>query len=245
MKLDFKSALGGVVLLILLTGCCYLWYQWETAPYREEYAKTQQLAQEWASPLNTMETVQVLDDVEIQAVVKSPDQTDTGVENKNLRNPNVVEPDPIVTVKEVRVSPFGFGAYPKIPDGWYQGFFDRQLSREHELLARVRIKLHEQGVPTLGVGIDKTGMVYPFDKDQVYITFDETDLPALGHVRYIADIYGDATVLQQIERNAKARNSGVPIPAQIQIEADIPAYVQVLDKSEGFDPYTFLNLNRK
>lgn len=52
-------------------------------------------------------------------------------------------------------------------------------------------------------------------------------------------------MVQQIASNAQARtrNSGLPIP--IQIEADIPVGVQVLDKSEGFDPYEFLNLKRQ
>ncbi len=246
-----KWFLGGVGFLIVFAGACYLWYQHDTAPYRQEAAETAELIREWESNVDTQRKTHETANVPAfdktlpsesesipDAEMKTVDSDDTPVSPKG--------DTPItVTAEQVRVSPHGFGPYPKIPDGWPQGFFDRELSREHELLGRVRIKLHEQEVPTLGVGIDKAGMVYPFDKDQVYITFDETYLPSLGNVRYIADIYGDATVLQQIESNAKARNSGVPIPAQIQIEADIPAGVQVLDKSEGFDPYEFLNLKRQ
>ena len=148
------------------------------------------------------------------------------------------------TLKDVRVSPHGFGPYPKIPEGLTQGFFDRELSREDELLGRVRIKLYEQGIPILGVGMDQSGQVYPFDKNQVYITFGKTYLPRFGEVKYITGIEGDASVIREIEKNARARDPKMPIP--MQIEADIPTSVKVLDKSEeGFDAYDFLNLKRQ
>ncbi len=68
-------------------------------------------------------------------------------------------------------------------------------------------------------------------------------LPDLGVVKYITDILGDVSVLQQIENNARTRDPNTPIPAQI--EADIPAGVQLLTKNEEwFDPYEFLNLKR-
>lgn len=248
-----KWILGAIGFLILFAGACYLWYQHDTAPYRQEAAETAELMREWESPVNTQrktnETANVppSDKTVPSASESLPDTEMTTVDSGDTPVSPKGDTPITVTAEQVRVSPHGFGPYPKIPDGWPQGFFDRELSREHELLGRVRIKLHEQGVPTLGVGIDKTGMVYPFDKDQVYITFSETSLPSLGNVRYIADIFGDATVFQQIASNAQARtrNSGLPIPLQIPIEADIPANVQVLDKSEGFDPYEFLNLKRQ
>ncbi|RKU36463.1 hypothetical protein C6496_13520 [Candidatus Poribacteria bacterium] len=248
-----KWILGAVGFLILFAGACYLWYQHDTAPYRQEAAETAELIQERESTVNTQRKTNETANVPSSGkTVPSASESIPDAEMKTVVSDDTpVSPkgDTPITVAagQVRVSPHGFGPYPKIPDGWPQGFFDRELTREHELLGRVRIKLHEQGVPTLGVGIDKTGLVYPFDKDQVYITFSETYLPNLGNVRYIADIFGDATVSQQIESNAKARtrNSGLPIPLQIPIEADIPAGVQVLDKSEGFDPYEFLSLKRQ
>lgn len=172
-----KWILGAIGFLILFAGACYLWYQHDIAPYRQEAAETAELARELESPVNmqrkTNETAKV---PASDKTVPSESESIPDAEMKTVDSVNTpVSPkgDTPITVaaEQVRVSPHGFGPYPKIPDGWPQGFFDRELTREHELLGRVRIKLHEQGIPTLGVGIDKTGMVYPFDKDQVYITF--------------------------------------------------------------------------
>ena len=64
-----------------------------------------------------------------------------------------------------------------------------------------------------------------------------------GIVKYITDILGDVTVLQQIESNARSRDPNTPL--LLQSEMDIPAGVQVLSESERFDPYKFLNLNKE
>ena len=244
--------LGAIAMLIIIAGGCYFWYEHSLANERKAAADAAAFARQWEINQKTQQKSSAAETTSTEAPAENSTSptaekpiTDTTQDNETTNRETHTKNS--VTPKNVRMSPHGFGPYPKIPDGWPQGFFDRELTREHELLGRVRIKLHEQGIPTLGVGIDKTGRVYPFDKDQVYITFDETYLPDLGHVRYIADIFGDATVSQQIESNAqtRTRNMGLPIPLQIPIEADIPAGVQVLDKSEGFDPYAFLNLKRQ
>ncbi|MDE0084559.1 MAG: hypothetical protein OXU23_02535 [Candidatus Poribacteria bacterium] len=246
-----KWVLGGVGFLIVLSIACVVWYQHDIAPEKKAAADAAEFARQWEINQKTQQKSSAAETTSTEAPADSTTPTAekpiTETPQDNETTNRETHTDRNVTPKNVRMSPHGFGPYPKIPDGWPQGFFDRKLTREHELLGRVRIKLHEQGIPTLGVAIDKTGRAYPFDKDQVYITFDETYLPDLGHVRYIADIFGDATVSQQIESNAEARTRklGLPIPLQIPIEADIPAGVQVLDKSEGFDPYEFLNLKRQ
>ena len=246
-----KWVLGSFVFIVLFGLACYLWYQHEILPYIQEASETTELAQQWESSENTQSKRKQIADITtvndtLPSTAKSkminaitdPEtkKTDSGEKTGDLKEQTLKT----VTDEPVRVSPHGFGPYPKIPDGWPQGFFDRELSREHELLGRVRIKLYDQGISTLGVGIDKhTGKVYPFDKDQVYITFEETFLPPHGMVKYIADILGDADVIRQIQSRAKERNPDMPIP--LQIETDIPVGVQVLDKSKGFDPYEFLN----
>ncbi len=244
--------LAAVSFLMLLSVACYLWYQHDIAPAKQEAAETAKLVREWETASNTdSETEQVADltaaDSTPQAAEK-PITTATGanrsVPTSDATAANLTDQTPkLATTEEVRVSPHGFGPYPKIPDGLPQGFFDRELSRDHELLGRVRIKLYEQGIPTLGLSIDQSGRVYPFDKNQVYITWNETTLPGLGNVKYITGIEGDASVIREIENNARARDPKIPIP--MQIEADIPTSVKVLDKSEeGFDAYAYLNLKR-
>ena len=73
--------------------------------------------------------------------------------------------------KVVKVSPFGFGAFPKIPadfpdqDIWNKvekrSIFDLNGAKTLELLARVRIELWNQGKHTKGVIMDpSSGLIY-------------------------------------------------------------------------------------
>ena len=248
-----KWVLSGVGFLILFSLSCFLWYQHETAPYKQDATETAEIVRQWeaekavaASPVEIALPYESAD-----SRVSTTEKPTNAMTDADMRVPTADSTLAILTdqmpesatLKDVRVSPHGFGPYPKIPDGLPQGFFDRELSRDHELLGRVRIKLYEQGIPVLGISIDQSGWVYPVDKNQVYISWGETTLPGLGNVKYITGIEGDASVIREIENNARARDPKIPIP--MQIEADIPTSVKVLDKSEeGFDAYAFLNLKR-
>ena len=248
-----KWILGGVAFLILFSFSCYLWYQHETAPYKQDATETAEIARQWeiekSRTSNLVETAssQVPSDSTVSTTEKQINPI-TDADMRAITSDSTLailtdQTQQLVTTEEVRVSPYGFGPYPKIPDGWPQGFFDRELSREEELLGRVRIKLFEQGSDAISVAIDDTGFVYPIEKNSVYITWGETSLPDLGVVKYITDILGDVAVLRQIEDNARIRDPNMPFP--LQIEADIPEGVQLLTKNEEwFDPYEFLNLKR-
>ncbi len=48
-----KWILGSVGFIIVFAGVCYLWYQHDTAPYRQEATETDALMREWESPVNT------------------------------------------------------------------------------------------------------------------------------------------------------------------------------------------------
>ena len=84
MNTDFKLRFCGVVLFVFLAVCCYLWYQWETEPYRQDSAKTQQLLHEWTLPDVQHDTPKLPDgDNTVVAPVeqKSTDKTDTPIED--------------------------------------------------------------------------------------------------------------------------------------------------------------------
>ena len=38
-----KWFIGAIALLIIIAGACYLWYQYDTAPYRQEAAESAKL----------------------------------------------------------------------------------------------------------------------------------------------------------------------------------------------------------
>ena len=125
--------------------------------------------------------------------------------------------------KEVRVSPFGFGAFPKIPTDFpdqniwsvveKQSVHDPKGAKTLELLARVRIKLWKQGNHTKGVIIDpSSGLIYP-DSGIEILSSARVD-GDLGQSQY--DMYFDDGL--------------IPLSVKFQ--------------EGGVDPYKFLNLPR-
>lgn len=136
--------------------------------------------------------------------------------------PEFVRGRPTSVVESVRVSRFGFGAFPKIPTDFpsqniwnvveKQFVHDPEGAKNLELLARVRIKLWTQGKRTKGVIMDpSTGLVYA-DSDIEILFPTSPDLP-----KY--DTYFD--------------------------EDFVPSEGIVVEFLEGgIDPYKFLNLRR-
>ena len=133
--------------------------------------------------------------------------------------------------EEAQVSPFGFGPYPKLPEGWEADF--PPVSVKHELMVRVAVKLHEQGVNVEGASMEK-GFVFPNIRGIYYVKWDETD----EGIRYITEGTGhpdDGARLHAIRMQ-----KGVPLT-----EADIPADIQLVSYEEGrIEPYEFLGLQR-
>ena len=150
--------------------------------------------------------------------------------------PSAVELSQVETTEDETVSrfvsPFGFGPYPALPDGWPPETWPC-LSSEHELTARVEIKLISQGRQVYGA-IMEDGLVYPTFKDTVYIRW-ETE----GNHTYISDLAGDPAACERL--NAIMDERRMDFTA-----ADIPPDIkQVPFDDGGIDPYEFLDLPRR
>jgi hypothetical protein len=127
---------------------------------------------------------------------------------------------------DVPVSPYGFGPYPELPPGYPKDYWDRRMSKEHELLARVRIKLNVEGASM------QNGLVYPNFPDTIYVEWDWN-----GNERYISRIMGHPDAKRAI------RNTFPPSPLT---EKDIPANIKMFTlPNGGIDPYEFLNLKKE
>lgn len=139
-----------------------------------------------------------------------------------------------------RVSLFGFGPYPEVPsdfphsDIWdsveREAARDPEMAENLELLARVRIKLWNDGKPTLGASIDpSSGLVYPNYPNTVYVEWAE----------FVREDGG-------VERYA-GRMRGAPWPSEFDEEyfakGLIPPGITVIEYSAGgIAPHQFLNL---
>ena len=149
---------------------------------------------------------------------------------------NAVETSQVETTEDETVSrfvsPFGFGSYPALPDGWPPETWPC-LSSEHELTARVEIKLISQGRQVYGA-IMEDGLVYPTFKDTVYIRW-ETE----GNHTYISDLAGDPAACERLTAIMDERRMEFTA-------ADIPPDIKQVPFDEGgIDPYEFLELRRR
>lgn len=134
---------------------------------------------------------------------------------------------------EVPVSPYGFGPYPALPEGWPSNIWPRQ-SADHELMMRVEIKLAHQGVDVRGSMMDN-GRVYPMIPGTVYVKWEEY-LKGTSVIRYIAKIIGDPAACNRIEAIEETRGDDFT-------EADIPSDIEIFTFEEGgINAYDFLGL---
>lgn len=128
----------------------------------------------------------------------------------------------------VRVSPFGFGPYPEVPEGcpvprniWHAS--DAQM----ELLFRVAIQKWNEGERFNGCSTGD-GKVYLHYPNTVYIQYGE---PAVN----------DSGILIRPITHVISANIGMS-PEQMRA-GDIPAGIHVLEYGkDGIDPYEYLDL---
>lgn len=174
-------------------------------------------------------------------------------------------PDDIGTAAEnapeedVPVSPFGFGPYPEVPEGYLRrlprpswfwseedkarkeetvrgGLEQRGISftdylRNYELIGRVGIKLWNEGRDFNGITtMDQTGLFYPDEPNVLYVHWRETTLPNGEVRRYMGNTIGSAL-------------QNMPIAAMEGREPP-PDWIEIRSLNDGIDPYEYLGLNR-
>ena len=131
--------------------------------------------------------------------------------------------------EKVKVSPFGFGEYPKIPDGFpFDNPWDVPTTNANfELMHRVQIKLWNEGKRPEGM-VWENGKVYPMYPNTVYVKWDYYEAEDGSMERYISE-----------------STSGTlsPYAESLLDEGIIPPGVTVYDQNEsGIDPYSYLGL---
>ena len=132
-------------------------------------------------------------------------------------------------VADVPVSPYGFGPYPELPLSYPKNFWDG-MSKEHELIARVRLKLNAEG------GSMRNGLVYVNFRDTIYVEWDWN-----GKRWYMSSIMGHPETVRDIGRIKLPIGS----PLSSFTAEDIPEDIKVFTMPDGgIDPYEFLNLKK-
>ncbi len=138
-----------------------------------------------------------------------------------------------VETDEVRISPFGFGPYPEVPEDMpgrhlYISWEDRTPSSE--LLSRVLIKLWTSGEKNFRGGSTHEGKIYPHYNDVVYVS----RRPIIGKI--------SGTIIGYVTHT----KSGPHVNFTEDDLLDPPPHLRVLDlETSGINPYQYLDLPYK
>lgn len=179
----------GVSFLIVFAVACVLWYHYDTRNDRREAAKTAELLRlskfTHETDIGRM-TQEAVDEVLLKNVmptVEKPTTKSDKIEKNASPNrilPNQTE-DSHINNKKIRISPYGFGPYPKLPNGWKDVW--ETFTPKDELAMRVWIQLLEQGIPVEGIGyIPPNKFLVPTIKGTIYVKTDDRE--------YLIDYYG-------------------------------------------------------
>ena len=251
-----KYIIGIIIVSIILVVGVVLWSYHDLSTFRKEIGEQVIIPNDSE---NKSESIAGSNEHNI----KSELQTDTDIPKQTLSDNDIqISDEPLVidtsieeipTSADTRVSPYGFGPYPELPDRWPENYWDNIRSKEHELIGRVRIKLYEQGSWTEGIHLDDaTGMVHPIYKDTVYVEWSTyTDID--GSVgRYITSSLGHPdtmSILNSLRHPPKfleGNTNEIPRGLGMIRERDLPSNIKFMTYDEGaIDPYEFLNLEKE
>ena len=213
--LDIRTLLGALLLFCLIAGGCTLWYHHQNKKLAEEDKMFQQ-RRENVSP----------------ETAEHADETD-GIFHSDAEPSTAERAAAETPAEDVPVSPYGFGPYPPLPEGWGPETWNN-ISANHELMARVEVKLISQGINVEGSAMED-GLVYPIIKGILYVKWRTYPGPN-GVETYISDTLGHPDDGARIASIKEER--GMDFTAD-----DIPSDIKLVPFEEGgINPYDFLGL---
>lgn len=237
---NLKWILGGSILFLLVVAglcyLCYLWYQYSLAPYRQQAAETAEQIRQWKQSKEARDTDKATEQVGTTQTVGSVENMSVSTDDTTEKTDILVEnkdTDPTedavskATVTDTPISRFGFGPYPKVPEGLSIPPWEAHTSPNYELMTRVRIKLWEEGIQSDGATMEN-GLVYPTVRGRVYIQTDDKKYTDGSKVQYgrIKSHPGD---------NIRLIRGKLP---------DLSGF-DVYTFDDGIEPYSYLNLEKE
>ncbi len=258
-----KWFLGAFILCVICSIGCLLWYQNEMAKIQKETEAHEAFIAQLEDEKNgteavmkrttpTGEIVQDEWDENVETAFVNEDTTEesnTGSEKTKTSGAVNNAASSKTKTRKVRVSPYGFGPYPEIPEDFPAGKFSfKGFSEGHELLMRVWIKLWKQGERVRGISFGDNGLVYPIIQGKVYVKYREVVSSDGTMVREATRYLGHPDDFPSIEDQFDAMTNdllslsrGEERPETI---TEIPSYLEILSFDEGIDPYKFLDLQK-
>lgn len=242
-----KWILGGFLLLIIIAGGCYLWYQHQLAFYIQPKAEVDEIRRQWAierqAKAKSISAKQAADVVSDGSNMPITDKSKTDV--NSMTDTSINETKKTITAptketaktEEENESPHGFGPFPKVPPdypgGYDPNFWTYDWGKNGELMKRVTIKLWEQGKTTHGSTMSN-GLVYPTYPDTILVEW-RTEKTPFGTKRYASRISW-CPEAEEFQRSMKGKTI---------YEGDFPSRFEIVERKDaGIDPYDFLDLPR-
>lgn len=255
-----KWIIGAVFGLLIFAAGCIFYYQHTTAQYKAETEKTHKLLQEWkankAKPPITAETTSPQSPVEsTQQNAEKPiletvstaagdiaigDPKNVLVETQHSAYTDTVDSAYTDTVE---VSPYGFGQYPEIPEGYQlivswtrleslQEKFGDDVCKTMELMGRVLIKLYNQGDTSFTGATFQNGLVLPIYHNVAYVQLEDEFGPTEDPM---IDVHSTSSRI--------VSGSGLSEEDKEKIrKGEKPPGIEIRTFYDGIDPYTFLEL---
>ena len=255
--------IGGIVVLLIVVGACYLWYQNDIAPYKQEAADAEELLRQSEKSKKVSKTGNNAEQVTGVTPAESRTPTAEKSRNETISVTDKTEPTQAQsnvpaqnaeTETEVRVSPYGFGPYPEVPEGFTENVItpiwmhvarfgmpksaDAVDIRNLELIGRVLIKVWQDAPESrryMEGGFYRNGKVYVNYSNRAYVRYKTIELP-------------DGTTNRVMTSwTAGSLKSPVPDPVNpFQSNDDqIPSGIELIDldaEDPGINPYSFLGL---
>ena len=238
---------AGLVFFVLVVGSSLL-YSWHVQRTTESDMARHDRFRQWRqnpSDARPAEEVNVPTGNETPGLVNTPDETtDTPRSEETEVSPNETEfadiadaflPDDVVSeeapAEDVQVSRFGLGPYPEIPKEWnfLPNYWETVDSIETELLRRVTIKMHNEGIRSKygSVGMNpRTGQIIALERGSVLV---EYEIDENGEKR----IWRTLAHPDDLSQGFYTRFS------------QIPSHLKIVTPDEiGFDPYEYLGLSK-
>ena len=246
---NVRVLLGALILFCVIAGGFTLWYHHEMKKLAAEDEAFKQRQEERNMAPSSTPTV-TIDAPEAEWLVEEP--THPG-DTAEMSQDTPAQPEPIKeavdsdaefssaapneeNAEDVPVSPYGFGPYPPLPAGWGPETWNN-ISANHELMARVEVKLISQGINVEGSAMED-GLVYPIIKGILYVKW-RTSLGPNGVERYISDTLGHPDDGDRIASIKEERGMDFT-------ENDIPSDIKLVPFEEGgINAYEFLGLQRR
>ncbi|MDE0088511.1 MAG: hypothetical protein OXU23_22500 [Candidatus Poribacteria bacterium] len=260
MSRDFltnKWIIGSFLLLIIIAGGCYFWYQHSLTADRKAAADAAEYARQWEkqkakAKSNTAETTST----QAPAESNTPQNAEKHITNATVTKETAATHGQTGATAEnretaeVRVSPYGFGPYPEVPEGFIDAvgkpFWllpDELLrqrrkppSRNVELMQRVMVKLWKQGRTDVEAAFMDGDKIRVHFKNRAYVRYSTVTTLDGKEVKYISSWRAGNSVSQPQPQPGDAYPPG---------EQDVSPGVELIDMDEepGINPYEFLGLN--